>query len=33
MRLAVLPQEFTRFVAAESDKMRRLVHASGARVD
>jgi tripartite-type tricarboxylate transporter receptor subunit TctC len=27
------PEEFARFVAAESDKMRRLVQASGARVD
>jgi len=27
------PQEFTRFVAVESTKMRRLVEASGARVD
>jgi tripartite-type tricarboxylate transporter receptor subunit TctC len=27
------PGEFARFVAAESDKMRRLVQASGARVD
>lgn len=27
------PEDFARFVAAESDKMRKLVHASGARVD
>jgi tripartite-type tricarboxylate transporter receptor subunit TctC len=27
------PEEFARFVAAESEKMRRLVQASGARVD
>ena len=27
------PEDFARFVAAESDKMRRLVQASGARVD
>ena len=27
------PEEFARFVSAESDKMRRLVQASGARVD
>jgi tripartite-type tricarboxylate transporter receptor subunit TctC len=27
------PEEFARFVAAESDKMRELVQASGARVD
>jgi tripartite-type tricarboxylate transporter receptor subunit TctC len=27
------PEAFARFVAAESDKMRRLVEASGARVD
>jgi tripartite-type tricarboxylate transporter receptor subunit TctC len=27
------PEEFARFVAAESDKMRKLVQASGARVD
>ncbi|HUQ73356.1 MAG TPA: tripartite tricarboxylate transporter substrate binding protein [Burkholderiales bacterium] len=27
------PDEFARFVAAESDKMRRLVQASGAKVD
>ena len=27
------PEEFARFVAAESEKMRRLVHVSGARVD
>jgi tripartite-type tricarboxylate transporter receptor subunit TctC len=27
------PEEFARFVAAESDKMRRLVQVSGARVD
>jgi tripartite-type tricarboxylate transporter receptor subunit TctC len=27
------PQEFAKFVAAESEKMRKLVQASGARVD
>jgi len=27
------PEEFARFVAAESEKMRRLVHASGAKVE
>jgi tripartite-type tricarboxylate transporter receptor subunit TctC len=27
------PEEFARFVALESDKMRKLVQASGARVD
>jgi len=27
------PEEFARFVAAESEKMRRLVQASGAKVD
>jgi tripartite-type tricarboxylate transporter receptor subunit TctC len=27
------PEDFARFVAAETDKMRRLVQASGARVD
>src|SRR5690606_6739713 len=27
------PEDFARFVAAESDKMRKLVEASGARVD
>lgn len=27
------PEDFARFVAAESDKMRKLVQASGARVD
>jgi tripartite-type tricarboxylate transporter receptor subunit TctC len=27
------PEEFARFVASESDKMRRLVQASGAKVD
>ena len=27
------PEEFARFVAAESDRMRRLVQVSGARVD
>jgi tripartite-type tricarboxylate transporter receptor subunit TctC len=27
------PEEFARFVAAESAKMRKLVQASGARVD
>jgi tripartite-type tricarboxylate transporter receptor subunit TctC len=27
------PEEFARFVAAESEKMRKLVQASGARVD
>src|SRR5436190_22420241 len=27
------PEEFARFVASESDKMRRLVQASGARID
>ena len=27
------PQQFAKFVAAESDKMRKLVQASGARVD
>jgi tripartite-type tricarboxylate transporter receptor subunit TctC len=27
------PEEFARFIAAESEKMRRLVQASGARVD
>jgi tripartite-type tricarboxylate transporter receptor subunit TctC len=27
------PEEFARFVAAESEKMRKLVHESGARVD
>jgi tripartite-type tricarboxylate transporter receptor subunit TctC len=31
--VADTPEEFARFVAAESDKMRRLVQASGARVD
>ena len=32
-KLNVTPEEFARFVAAESEKMRRLVQASGARVD
>ena len=27
------PEDFARFVAAESEKMRKLVQASGARVD
>jgi tripartite-type tricarboxylate transporter receptor subunit TctC len=27
------PEDFARFVAAESEKMRRLVQVSGARVD
>ena len=27
------PEEFARFVASESEKMRRLVQASGAKVD
>jgi len=27
------PEQFARFVAAESEKMRRLVEISGARVD
>ena len=27
------PEDFAKFVAAESDKMRKLVQASGARVD
>jgi tripartite-type tricarboxylate transporter receptor subunit TctC len=27
------PEQFARFVAAESEKMRKLVQASGARVD
>jgi tripartite-type tricarboxylate transporter receptor subunit TctC len=31
--VADTPEEFARFVAAESDKMRKLVQASGARVD
>ena len=31
--VADTPEEFARFVAAESEKMRRLVQASGARVD
>jgi tripartite-type tricarboxylate transporter receptor subunit TctC len=31
--VADTPQEFARFVAAESEKMRKLVQASGARVD
>jgi len=31
--VADTPEEFARFVAAESDKMRRLVRVSGARVD
>ena len=31
--VADTPEEFARFVAAESDKMRRLVQVSGARVD
>jgi tripartite-type tricarboxylate transporter receptor subunit TctC len=31
--VADTPQEFARFVATESDKMRKLVQASGARVD
>jgi tripartite-type tricarboxylate transporter receptor subunit TctC len=31
--VADTPEEFARFVAAESEKMRRLVQVSGARVD
>ena len=31
--VADTPEEFARFVAAESDKMRKLVQTSGARVD
>jgi len=31
--VADTPEDFARFVAAESEKMRRLVQASGARVD
>ena len=31
--VADTPEQFARFVAAESEKMRRLVQASGARVD
>ena len=31
--VADTPEQFARFVAAESDKMRKLVQASGARVD
>ncbi|HZD19997.1 MAG TPA: tripartite tricarboxylate transporter substrate binding protein [Burkholderiales bacterium] len=31
--VADTPEEFARFVAAESDKMRRLVQASGAKVE
>jgi tripartite-type tricarboxylate transporter receptor subunit TctC len=31
--VADTPEEFARFVASESDKMRKLVQASGARVD
>jgi tripartite-type tricarboxylate transporter receptor subunit TctC len=31
--VADAPQDFARFVAAESEKMRKLVQASGARVD
>ena len=31
--VADTPEEFARFVAAESEKMRRLVQASGAKVD
>jgi tripartite-type tricarboxylate transporter receptor subunit TctC len=31
--VADTPEEFGRFIAAESEKMRRLVQASGARVD
>jgi tripartite-type tricarboxylate transporter receptor subunit TctC len=31
--VADTPEEFARFVASESEKMRRLVQASGARVD
>jgi tripartite-type tricarboxylate transporter receptor subunit TctC len=31
--VADTPEQFARFVAAESEKMRKLVEASGARVD
>jgi tripartite-type tricarboxylate transporter receptor subunit TctC len=31
--IADSPGDFARFVAAESEKMRKLVQASGARVD
>ncbi len=31
--VADTPEQFARFVAAESEKMRKLVQASGARVD
>ena len=31
--VAEKPEDFARFVAAESEKMRRLVQASGAKVD
>jgi hypothetical protein len=31
--IADSPEDFARFVAAESEKMRKLVQESGARVD
>jgi hypothetical protein len=31
--VADTPEQFARFVAAESEKMRRLVQASGAKVE